>query len=267
MPDVRAGGRSAEGSTGAISIASHHPLPTSLSFTYDPAHPVPTVGGTVTGYFEIVPLNQPLDPFWGKYLPPWAIQRQIIQDGSAHQAEAPGIVGARPPYLPLSMRPDVLVFQTPPLTEAVEVTGPITVKLWIASSAVDTDFTAKLIDVYPPNADYPQGYHMLLCDSIIRCRYRNGFDHEELMTPGEVYEVTIELPPTSNLFAAGHRLRLDISSSNFPRFDLNPNTGEPMGRHTHTLVAHNAVYVDRDHPSQVILPIIHDGGQKTKDGR
>ncbi len=258
MPHVRAGGRSAEGSTGSISIAGAHPLPSSLSFTYDPAHPVPTVGGTVTGYFEIVPLNQPLDPFWRKYLPPWAIQRQIIQDGSAHQAEAPGMVGARPPYLPLAMRPDVLVFQTPPLTEAVEVTGAVTVKLWISSSAVDTDFTAKLVDVYPPNADYPQGYHMLLCDSIIRCRYRDSFEREELMTPGEVYQVTIELPPTSNLFAVGHRIRLDISSSNFPRFDLNPNTGEPMGRHTHTLVAHNTVHVDHDHPSQVVIPMIKD---------
>jgi putative CocE/NonD family hydrolase len=225
-------------------------------FTYDPSNPVPTIGGTVVGYFEIVPLNQPLDPFWRKYLPPWAIQRQIIQDGPAHQKEEPGIVACKPPYLPLSMRKDVLVFQTPPLENDVEVTGPMTVNLWIASSAVDTDFTAKLIDVHPANDDYPEGYHMLLCDSIIRCRYRNSFEREELMTPGEIYQVQIVLPPTSNMFMKGHRIRLDISSSNFPRFDLNPNTGEPMGRHTHTLVAHNAVYCDAEHPSHVVLPII-----------
>ncbi len=234
--------------------SSHSDEPT--RFTYDPAHPVPTICGPVTGYFEVVPLGQPLDPFWRKYLPPWAIQRQIIADGPSHQQEQPGLVGAQPPYLPLSMRPDVLVFQTDPLDTPIEVTGPMRVHLWISSSAVDTDFTAKLIDVYPPNDDYPAGYHMYLCDSIIRCRYRDGFEREALMTPGEVYEVEITLPPTSNLFQAGHRIRLDISSSNFPRFDLNPNTGEPMGRHTHTLVAHNAVYIDRDHPSHVVLPII-----------
>ncbi len=76
------------------------------------------------------------------------------------------------------------------------------------------------------------------------------------MTPGEIYQVRIRLPPTSNLFAAGHRIRVDISSSNFPRFDLNPNTGEPMGRHTHTVVAHNTIHLDREHPSRVVLPII-----------
>jgi putative CocE/NonD family hydrolase len=128
--------------------------------------------------------------------------------------------------------------------------------LWISSSAVDTDFTAKLIDVHPANEDYPGGYDMLLCDSIIRARYRNSFEREELMTPGEIYPIEIELPPTSNVFKAGHRIRLDISSSNFPRFDLNPNTGEAMGQHTYTQVAHNAVYVDRDHPSHIVLPII-----------
>ena len=92
----------------------------------------------------------------------------------------------------------------------------MTVQLWISSSALDTDFTAKLVDVHPPNEDYPEGFDMLLDDSIIRCRYRNGFEREELMEPGEVYEVTIELPPTSNLFDAGHRIRVDISSSNCP---------------------------------------------------
>src|SRR5581483_3153433 len=110
--------------------------------------------------------------------------------------------------------------------------GPIAVELWIASSAVDTDFTAKLLDVYPPSADYPDGYHMNLVDSVIRTRFRDGWESERLMTPGETYRVRIVLPPTSNLFAQGHRIRLDISSSNFPRLEVNPNTGEPLGRHT-----------------------------------
>lgn len=227
-----------------------------IKFTYDPSHPVPTISGPVVGYFEIVPLNQPLDPFWRKYLPPWAIQRQIVQDGPKHQKEEPGIVAAKPPYMTLDMRSDVLVFQTEPLEQDIEVTGPLTVKLWISSSAVDTDFTAKLLDIYPASADYPDGYHMNLVDGILRCRYRNGFEYEELLIPGEIYPIEIMLPPTSNLFQKGHRIRLDISSSNFPRFDLNPNTGEPMGRHTRMDVAYNTVYCDAAHPSHVVLPVI-----------
>ncbi|HMQ35411.1 MAG TPA: CocE/NonD family hydrolase [Chloroflexaceae bacterium] len=225
-------------------------------FRYDPAHPVPTVGGPVTGFFEFVAPPGGLDPFWVRYLPPWTLMRSIIPDGPAHQRPGPETVGAAPPYLPLSMRPDVLVFQTAPLAEDIEVTGPVEVRLHVASSAPDTDFTAKLIDVYPPSPDYPEGYHMYLADGIIRCRYREGFEREALLEPGQVYAVTIGLPPTSNLFKAGHRIRLDISSSNFPRFDLNPNTGEPMGRHTHTQLADNLVFLDRGHPSLVVLPVV-----------
>jgi predicted acyl esterase len=222
-------------------------------FAFDPSHPVPTIAGTVTGFYERVPLGEGVNE---AFVPPRARMRSLVLPGAAHQQEAPGIIGARPPYPPLATRPDVLVFQTPPLAEPVEVTGPITVRLWIASSARDTDFTAKLVDVYPPSRDYPGGYHMNLVDSIIRARYRQGWEHEVLLEPGQIEPVTIVLPPTSNLFGAGHRLRVDISSSNFPRFDINPNTGEPMGRHTHQVIAHNRVYLDRDHPSQIILPII-----------
>ena len=131
------------------------------------------------------------------------------------------------------------------------MTGRAVVHLRVSSSAVDTDFTAKLIDVYPPNEDYPEGYDMLINDSIIRCRFRDGFEREVFMEPGDVVEVTIELPPTSNLFDRGHRIRLDVSSSNFPRLDLNPNTGEPIGRHTHEVVAENTV-----HGGRVVLPVI-----------
>ena len=150
----------------------------------------------------------------------------------------------------------MLVFQTPPLTEAVEVTGSPRVELWISSSAPDTDFTAKLLDIHPPNEDYPDGYHMNLVDSILRVRYRDSWEKEALMEPGEVYQIKIALPPTSNLFQAGHRIRLDISSSNFPRLDLNPNTGEPVGRHTRTEIARNTVFVDHGRPSNLVLPTI-----------
>ena len=138
----------------------------------------------------------------------------------------------------------------------MEVTGGIEVVLWVSSSAVDTDFTAKLLDVYPPSEDYPDGYHLNLADSIIRARYRNGFERAEMMEPGKEYRVRIPLPPISNLFRAGHRIRLDIASSNFPKFDVNPNTGEPMGRHTRTVEARNTVYMDSDRPSHVVLSII-----------
>jgi len=234
---------------------SDHPT-TRRTFTYDPHHPVPTIGASSSGLMELVSLGDDLDPFWGQGTSPWLRLRCIVLAGAAHQKEEPGMVGARPPYLPVAMRPDVLVFQTPPLEQDVEVTGEIDVHLWVSSSAADTDFTAKLIDVYPANDDYPAGYHLNLSDSIIRCRYRNGWEREEAMTPHEIYSVTISLAPTSNLFKAGHRIRLDISSSNFPRFDLNPNTGEPIGRHTHTLVAQNTVYCDSEHQSHVVLPMI-----------
>ena len=185
--------------------------------------------------------------------------RPIFTDGGIHQKEAPGLVGARPPYPLLADRPDVLVFQTEPLAADVEVTGPIEVNLWISSSAVDTDFTARLLDVYPPSEDYPEGYHLNLGDSIIRARYRNGFDRAEMMDPDAVYKVSVSLQPISNLFKAGHRIRLDIASSNFPRFDVNPNTGEPMGRHTHTAKARNTIHLDSSRPSHAILPVVPTG--------
>ena len=138
----------------------------------------------------------------------------------------------------------------------MEVTGPIEVHLWVATSAVDTDFTAKLIDVYPPSAWYPAG----LCAQPDRQhraaplpqRPRAG----ELVKPGEPVQVTITLYPTSNLFMPGHRIRLDVSSSNFPRFDVNPNTGEPIGRERRRVVADNTVFHERGRASKVVLPVI-----------
>ncbi|MGH2461027.1 MAG: CocE/NonD family hydrolase [Chloroflexota bacterium] len=238
---------------GSLAPTSPADDPAPVRFSFDPAHPVPTIGGAVTGFYELVPIGEGMNP---AYVVPRARMRSIVLDGGAHQKEEPGIIGARPPYPALAVRPDVLAFQTLPLADAIEVTGSVVVNLWISSSAVDTDVTAKLLDVYPPNEDYPDGYHLNLVDFILRLRYREGWDREVLLTPGEIYPVRIALPPTSNLFAAGHRIRFDVSSSNFPRFDVNPNTGEPVGRHTHRVIAHNAIYCDPAHPSHVVLPMV-----------
>ena len=120
---------------------------------------------------------------------------------------------------------------------------------------MDTDFTAMLLDVYPANADYPQGFDLNLTDGIIRTRFRNSWEIPEMMEPGHVYPVTIELSPISNLFVRGHRIRLDVSSSNFPRFDVNPNTGENPALAGARRLAQNAVYQESDHPSHVVLPV------------
>jgi predicted acyl esterase len=220
-------------------------------FTYDPKHPVPTIGGNYCAVGELPADGPGIEPMWARLLNPTLRLRNVLTPGPADQKEAPEFFASTEPYPRLSERADILVYETPPLTEPLEVTGRAEVHLRISSSAPDTDFTAKLIDVYPPNDDYPDGYDLLLCDSIIRCRYREGFDREVFMAPGHQYDVFILLPPTSNLFAAGHRIRIDVSSSNFPRLDRNPNTGEPMGRHTHEAVAENAV-----HAGRVVLPVI-----------
>jgi putative CocE/NonD family hydrolase len=156
---------------------------------------------------------------------------------------------------PLAERPDVLAFQTAPVASDAEVTGPLATKFWVSSSAVDTDFTARLVDVYPPSADYPEGYALLIAEGILRMRYRGDRPVGEPIVPGEVYEIAIELQPTSNVFKRGHRIRLDVSSAAFPQYDVNPNTGEPLGEHTHTVVAHQTLYHDAVRPSQIVLPL------------
>ncbi|PKB80777.1 MAG: antibiotic hydrolase [SAR202 cluster bacterium Io17-Chloro-G9] len=201
-------------------------------FLFDPDQPVPTIGGNISS-------GQP-----------------IMEAGGFDQRETNRFYGSQPPYLPLAARPDVLVFQTELLEEDMEVTGPISVHLWIASSAPDTDFTAKLLDVYPPSQDYPEGFALNLTDGILRCKFRNSWEKPELLAPDEVYPITIELMPTSNLFVAGHRIRLDVSSSNFPRFDVNGNTGENPGISPVKVIAHNRVFHEAGHPSHVMLPVI-----------
>jgi putative CocE/NonD family hydrolase len=203
-----------------------------LSYDYDPANPVPTIGGPLTS------------------------GRPVFEGGAYDQREDARFFGCTRFGLPLAARADVLVFETPPLTEDVAVIGPLSVRLHVASSCVDTDFTAKLIDVHPPNPDYPRGYAMNLADGILRCRYRDSWENPSLMKPGEVYAITIEPYATSNLFKAGHRIRVDISSSNFPRYDVNTNTGEPEGLARRKSVALNAVYVDGARASHIVLPVV-----------
>jgi putative CocE/NonD family hydrolase len=179
-----------------------------------------------------------------------------MQAGGFDQRTGPAVFGAREPFLPLAARPDILVFESEPLTEDVEVIGAVVADLWIASDGPDTDFTIKLIDLYPPRADYPEGYALNLTDGILRCRYRDSWERPAPMTAGAVYRIRVEAFPTSNLFKRGHRIRLDVSSSNFPHFDVNPNTGAPEGTGLVTRVATNRVFADRDRPSSVILPVV-----------
>jgi putative CocE/NonD family hydrolase len=151
---------------------------------------------------------------------------------------------------------DVLTFETAALEEDVAVVGPIEVELWVSSDMPDTDFTAKLIDVHPPCADYPTGFAMNLTDGIFRCRYRESWERPSPIKPGEIFRVLIEPFATANLFRAGHRIRLDISSSNFPKFDVNPNTGGPEGRGRTFNIARNTVHLSAQHSSRIVLPIV-----------
>ena len=147
-------------------------------------------------------------------------------------------------------RKDVLKFSTGPLKAPVEVTGPVTVELWAESDAPDTDFMAKLIDVYP------DGTERLVLDSAVRARFRDGADHEVMMKKGDVYKFKLNLWSTSLIFNTGHRIAIHVTSSNDPRFDPNPNTGHPLRADSETRVAVNTIYHDATHPSRALLPIV-----------
>jgi len=151
---------------------------------------------------------------------------------------------------PAEERHDVLVYTTTAFARNTEVTGPVSLDLYVSSSAVDTDFTGKLVDVWP------DGFAENLTEGILRLRYRNSQEKPELANPGETYRITVDLWATSNVFLAGHKLRLEVSSSNFPRFDRNVNTGEEQARATRMIKATNVVYHDKAHPSAVILPVL-----------
>ncbi|PLC49877.1 antibiotic hydrolase [Pollutimonas subterranea] len=206
----------------------------SLSYRFDPEDPCPGIGAS----------SLQSETFPAFVLP-----------GPRDQRCRPTLAACRGSDRPLNEREDVLTFQTEPLKEACEVTGPLVVRLHVSSSAPDTDFTAKLIDIYPPDDIHPEGVALLLSEGILRMRYRDNRATGELIEPGREYAVSVELNPTSNVFKAGHRIRLDISSASFPEYDVNPNTGEPLGAHTHTQVADQTIFVDGLRASHIVLPL------------
>jgi uncharacterized protein len=182
-------------------------------FTYDPAKPVPTIGG------------------------PLCCDSVHLVPGPEDQR-------------PLEERDDVLIYSTSPLDHDVEVTGPVNLEFFASSSAIDTDFTAKLVDVFP------NGSAINLTEGILRAKYRDSQETPTPLTPGTIYAFTIDLWATSNVFRTGHRIRLEISSSNFPRFDRNLNTGKSAATSAKFVTATNTILHDAAHPSALVLPIV-----------
>jgi uncharacterized protein len=197
---------------GALSLAPPKKEP-SDKYTYDPANPVPTIGGSL------------------------CCDAHHYEPGPREQRSA-------------ESRNDVLVFSTKPLAEDLEVTGPVSLELFAKSSVVDTDFTAKLVDVSP------DGFATNLTDGILRMRYRDSAEKPVLMNPNQVYKVSVDLWATSNVFKKGHILRLEVSSSNFPRFDRNLNTGAEQATSREFVSAINTILHDDEHPSALILPVM-----------
>ena len=183
-------------------------------FVYDPKTPVPTLGG-----------------------PDWGASHPDLLPGGMDQSD-------------LETRHDVLVYTSAALEQGVEVTGPLEVVLYVSSTTRDTDFTAKLVDVYPDGRAYN------IQEGILRARYREGFDKKVWMRSGEVYELRIDLQATSNYYPPGHRIRLEISSSNFPRFDRNLNTGGNNFDETEWNIAKNTVHHSGNYLSHIVLPVI-----------
>lgn len=182
-------------------------------YVYDPANPVPSRGGHSCCTPDVAPV------------------------GPANQADIEG-------------RADVLVYSTPTLDHAVEVTGPVSLTLYAASSAVDTDWTAKLVDVFP------DGHAINLNNGIVRARFRESLERPTNITPGQIYKYEINVWPTSNVFLSGHQIRLEVSSSNFPHYDRNPNTGHPFGVDAAMWPAFQTIFHDAEHPSALTLPIM-----------
>jgi putative CocE/NonD family hydrolase len=197
---------------GALSVASAQKEAPD-TYIYDPANPVPTVGGPLCCDSE--------------HLAPGPRDQQAVES-----------------------RPDVLVYSTPALDQDMEVTGPVTLNLYASSSAVDTDFTAKLVDVWP------NGFEQNLTEGILRARYRESTATTQPIVPGKIYEYKIDLWSTSNVFLKGHKIRLEVSSSNFPRFDRNLNTGGNAATDSTFVKATNTIYHDTAHPSALVLPVV-----------
>jgi putative CocE/NonD family hydrolase len=197
---------------GALADKPGHKSPFD-TFEFDPAHPVPTRGGSVCCNPKVFP--------WGPF------DQRVVEE-----------------------RKDVLIYSTKPLKDPVEVAGPVKVALWVSTNVKDTDYTAKLVDVFP------DGTARNLTDGILRLRYRDSLEKPELAKPGELYRIVVDAGPTSNVFLKGHRIRLEVSSSNFPRFDRNPNTGALIADATRFAKANQIVFHDAAHPSALTLLVI-----------
>ena len=197
---------------GSLSTTAQKAEP-SDSYVYDPKDPVPTFGG------------------------PLCCDQKHMEPGPRDQRA-------------VENRDDVLVYSTAPLTHDLDLTGPVTATLWVKSSAVDTDFTAKLVDVSP------EGLATDLTEGILRMRYRDSQEHASFMNPGQIYQITVDLWATSNVFLKGHSIRLEVASSNFPRFDRNLNTGEEIRFARTSVPATNVILHDAQHPSALVLPVM-----------
>jgi putative CocE/NonD family hydrolase len=209
---LREGGKLALNKPGLKELPDH--------YTYDPLNPVPTLGGN----HSIGPYN----PGLYEFVKPGPFDQRKVEE-----------------------RPDVLVYTSEVLEQDTEVTGPVTLKLFASSSAVDTDFVAKLTDVYP------DGKSINITEGIIRARFREDvWGSPKLLQPGTVYEFTIDLQVTSNVFKAGHRIRVNITSSNFPLWDRNLNTGNEPGMDTRVAIANQTIYHDVKLASHIILPVV-----------
>jgi putative CocE/NonD family hydrolase len=187
-----------------------------------------------------VPANEPPDRY--RYDPARPVP--FLTEPTSSQ------IGGPDDYAAIERRDDVLVYVTSPLETDVEVTGPVQLELFAASSAVDTDFTAKLVDVHPT------GFVQRLCDGIVRARFRQGMETPALIEPGKIYAYEIDLWNTSQVFFQGHRIGLEVSSSAFPKYDRNLNTGEDLGTGVRMEVAEQAVYHNAEYPSALVLPVI-----------
>ena len=163
-------------------------------------------------------------------------------------------IGGPDDYAAIERRDDVLVYVTAPLESDVEITGPVRLELYAASSALDTDFTAKLVDVHPT------GFVQRLCDGIVRARFRNGMRDPQPIEPGKIYQYSIDMWNTSQVFFKGHRIGLEVASSAFPKFDRNLNSGEDLATATRMVTAEQTIYHDAKHPSSLILPVIPEDG-------
>lgn len=218
--------------SGGLAEEAKNLTESSVSFRFDPNDPTPSIGGAITS-------GEP-----------------VMFGGSFDQVERSDFFGCRAPGRKLIDREDVLCFETEPLTEALDVVGEIEVRLSVSSDCPDTDFHVRLVDVYPdphlPSAETA----INIAHGLLRVRYRESWTNPTLMTPGEIYSISLKLTPTANRFRAGNRMRIMISGSSFPHFDVNPNTGEAQGAAQDMRVATNRIHFGEEHLSCIDVPIV-----------